>query len=127
MLFISKNKFPPNIEPRLVTLVAVTLGFALIDDYTGVEQIAIGNWLALIGQVLVTNGDYQRVIEERIDGNIININSRQFKEGGSPFQDPRRDPHNKNFYQNLHRRDLAALQKAIERINEELEKIKKEL
>ena len=116
-----KSEFPPNINPRLATLLAMFLGYTLIDDFNSLEQIAIGNWLNLIGQVIITNGDYQRVIEDRIEGGSININSRAFKCGGSFYESI------KSFSKDINKEDLENLQKAVQRINEELDKIKKEL
>ena len=123
--------FPPNISPRLQTLTAIILAYAFGDDFTAQEQIAIGNWLIQIGQTMITTAQFQRVIEERIVGNIVNINSRQFKCGGSPYVNPSDDPHIKSFYENIYKQatkdDFDYIQNAINKLNEKIEQIKKEV
>ena len=70
------HNFPPNIDPKISTLSAVVIGFALIDHFTASEQNALGNWFITIGQILENNSAFQQLIEGRIQGNSININSR---------------------------------------------------
>lgn len=72
-------------NPRIYTLSSLIIGYLLIDDLTANEQNALGNWLMTIGQILEANAAVQQVIEERFKGNTYNINSEQFKNGGSPF------------------------------------------
>lgn len=79
------NKETLDFNPRIFTLASLIIGYSLIDDFTANEQNAIGNWLITIGQILESNSAVQQVIEERIKGHTLNINSRQFKNGGSPF------------------------------------------
>ena len=124
------SDFPPNIDPKISSIVATIIGYALIDDFTAVEQIAIGNWLIQIGQTMVTTAQFQRVIEERIAGNIININSRQFKCGGSPYIQSTYKPNFdniKNSFENIFQAEqIQILKDAIEKINRELEKFNKD-
>ena len=75
----------PNANPRIYTLSAMLIGYALIDNFTANEQNAIGNWFMTIGQILECNAAFQQTMEDRIRGNSININSKQFKCGGSPY------------------------------------------
>ena len=123
--------FPPNISPGFQTLTAIILAYAFRDDFTAQEQIAIGNWIIQVGQTMVTTAQFQRVIEERIAGNIININSKQFKCGGSPYVNPEDDPHIKNYYENIYKQatkdDFEYIQEAIKNLNEKLEQLKKEM
>lgn len=72
-------------NPRVLTLSSVLVGYALIGNYSAIEQNAIGNWLMLVGQLLETNAAFQQAIEESHKGNTFNINSKQYKNGGSPF------------------------------------------
>ena len=123
------HNFPPNINWRWSTLLATVLGYVVCDDFTAHEQIAIGNWILQIGQTVLTNATYQELIERRITGDEnINLNSRKFKCGGSPFINQPK-PNYEQFYQTFRKEiskdDLANLQKAIARINEELERLRK--
>jgi len=124
------HDFPPNINWRWTTLLATTLGYIICDDLTAHEQIATGNWIIQIGQTMVTNATYQDLIERRIVGDEkINLNSREFKRGGSPFiSRPQSNFEHfyKTFRSEISEKELANLQSAIKKINEELEKIRKE-
>jgi len=122
------HNFPPNISPRLQTLTAIILAYAFVDDFTAQEQVAIGNWFLQIGQTMVTIAQFQKVIEDRIEGNIININSKQFKCGGSPYM---KDPDIKGFYDNIYKQakasDFEYIQQILNKLNEKIEQLKKEM
>ena len=125
------HDFPPNINWRFTTLLATVLGYAICDNFTAREQIAVGHWVLQIGQTVVSNATYQQMIESRILGEEkINLNSREFKSGKSPFLKSNM-PNWQHFYQTfksqISEEDFKNLQKAIQKINEELEKIKKEM
>ncbi|MDE5631186.1 MAG: hypothetical protein K2I70_06265 [Bacilli bacterium] len=47
-------------NPRVLTLSAIILGYALISDYSANEQNAIGNWFMLVGQILETNAAFEQ-------------------------------------------------------------------
>lgn len=79
------DRFPPTANPRIYTLSAMIVGYLLIGDFTANEQNSIGNWLFTVGQILENNCAFQQLFEERISGNTINTNSREFKNGGSPY------------------------------------------
>lgn len=81
------RKIPLELNPRTYTLSAIILGYLMIGDYTANEQNAIGNWFMTIGQILESNSAIQQAIEDRVQGNTLNINSRKFKQGGSPYMD----------------------------------------
>ena len=68
-----------NVNPKYSTTTGFILGLILIDGLNVVEQNALGEWLVMIGQTLLTNCALQLVIEQRISGNNININSKKFK------------------------------------------------
>ena len=124
------HPFPPNTNPRFTTLIATVLGYLVCDDFTAIEQIAIGNWIIQIGQTVITNATYQELIERRIlNEEKINLNSRVFKRGGSPFIDPKSYDFKKfyeTFKDEISENELEQLQKAVVIINEELTKIKNE-
>lgn len=79
------RKTPLLLNPRTYTLSAIILGYALIGDYSAVQQDAIGNWFMAIGQILETNSTIQQAIEEYYQGYTYNTNSKKFKQGGSPY------------------------------------------
>jgi len=126
------HNFPPNIDWRLPTLLATVLGYIICDDFTVREQVAIGNWILQIGQTVLTNATYQELIEARILGEEnINLNSKSFKTGGSPFIKPE-PPLNfealyKIFKTEISDEQITHLHKAIQRINQELEKLREEI
>jgi len=126
------HEFPPNVNWRWTTLLATVLGYIICDDFTAKEQIAIGNWILQIGQTSLTNATYQDLLEYRILGDEkINLNSRSFKQGGSPFINPKPPYNFEQFYEvfksEITEEELANLQKAIQRINAELEKLREEV
>ncbi len=68
-----------NVNPRLSTSISFILGLLLIDNLTTPEQNMLGNWIILIGQTIITNAASQNVIEARIKGGAISINSKEVK------------------------------------------------
>ena len=127
------HEFPPSINWRYSTLLATTLGYLICGDFTAHEQIALGNWIVQIGQTVLTNATYQQLIESRIIGDErINLNSRCFKSGGTPFTSPPPPPSDfKHFYDtfkaHISDEELLDLQAAIQKINEELSRIRDDL
>ena len=54
------TNFPPNTDPHLFAMLAVTVGFASVGDYNANEQNSIGNWLILVGQYILTHAAQQQ-------------------------------------------------------------------
>lgn len=48
-----------TLPPKSATIVAVLLGFILIDDLPADKQNVLGNFLVLVGQVVATNATQQ--------------------------------------------------------------------
>jgi hypothetical protein len=48
-----------TLPPKSVTIIAVLLGFILIDDLPADKQNVLGNFLVLVGQVVSTNATQQ--------------------------------------------------------------------
>lgn len=113
------NDFPPNIDPKLATISAFFIGIALIDNFSAAEQNAIGNWFITIGQALENTSAWQSMIESRIGGNTININSKKFKCTGDPFMD------NEAWTKSPSDMEFDRLKKIICIMQEELEKLQK--
>lgn len=135
------GQFPPTGNPRIFTLSAVIIAFLLMDDFTANEQNAIGNWLMTVGQTLEANAAFQQVVEERIQGNTVNINSCQFKNGGSPYMNnpplyPRDDntgnnndssgnAGNQNSQTYKYEDEMETLKKAMDKIKAKLDELSK--
>ena len=68
-----------NTNPKVSTTAGFILGMILIDGLTAFEQNMLGNWIILVGQTVLTNASSQNLIEGRIAGHIININSKETK------------------------------------------------
>ncbi len=113
------KNFPPNIDPRLSTLSAVVIGFALISDFTASEQNAIGNWFITIGQILENNSAFQQVIEARVSGSNVNINSSKCKSTGNPYTD------DKSWIKTPNEEEMERLKHVIEVMQEQLDNLSK--
>lgn len=107
----NQNKGISN-NTRILTLSAIVLGYALISDYSAYEQNSIGNWFMLVGQVLSTNSAFQQTAQEKKKGNTYNINSKQYKEGGSPYMNEK-----------IYSEHLSADEEEIQKIKEVLENL----
>ena len=108
------NNFPPNLDPKIYDISAIVIGFALIGNLTAAEQNAIGNWFITLGQVLENNSAWQQVIENRLNGYNVNINSQKSKQTGDPFTDA--EP----WMKNPQNSKIDSLEKSIEIIKEQL-------
>ena len=129
------KRFPPSLDPKLYTISAFAIGLALIDNFTANEQNAIGNWFITIGQTLENSAAWQQVVEERIQGNTININSREAKEGGSPYMNheplcPRPNNSSGSNQQDNSKENLEdyflMIEKTLQVMQDEIDKLKKE-
>ena len=112
------NEFPPNIDPQAFSFIAVLIGSLCVGDYNAAEQNSFGNWLILVGQFILTNASQQQLIESRIENNNININSREHKNGGSPYAGGSKSNTNQ-------RNEVDFLLDAVNKLYQELEKLKK--
>lgn len=74
-----------NLNPKVSTAVCVLIAYLLIDDLNANEQNVLGNWLMLISQLIITHAAAQGIIERRVQGNIININSESVKSNYDPL------------------------------------------
>ncbi len=99
---MNKDKIISNMDPYTFTGSAIVIGLLLTKEFTLDEQENIGNWLQLIGLVVLTYATQAQTIESN-NGNQNNGNNNQ-----------------------TNKDDIESLQKAIKRIEEELNKIKKE-
>ena len=114
------TNFPPNTDPHLYAVLAVTVGFACVGDYNANEQNSIGNWLILVGQYILTHAAQQQLIEARLENNNLNTNSQKHKNGtGVPFTDNEQGRSNQT-----QRYEVDFLIDAISKIEKELKNLK---
>ena len=111
------NNFPPNLDPKIYTISAALIGIALIDHITAAEQNAIGNWFMSIGQLLENNSAFQQMIEQRIAGSTININSKEFKETGNPYMN------NEAWFGSPQDKEMEQLKKIIQIMQEQIKEL----
>ena len=116
-----------NTNPRYSTTVGFILGLVLVDNLTAPEQNMLGNWIILIGQTILTNAASQNIIESRISGGIININSKEVKCIYNPIVYDMNKIRKiiKDFYPSSNR-DIDVLKKAIDELNKKLDELKKD-
>ena len=103
--------FPPNINPQAYAFLACLVGSALAGDFDAYEQSSIGNWLMLVGE-------FQQLIEARLENFNININSKEHKSGGSFYK-------NNGKSSQTQRNEVDFLLTAVKKLQEELEALKK--
>lgn len=70
-----------NLNPKVSTAICVLIGY-----FTANEQNVIGNWLMLISQLIITNSASQGLIERRVHGTVMNINSKDVKNLYNPLE-----------------------------------------
>ena len=116
-----------NTNPRYSTTVGFILGLVLVDNLTAPEQNMLGNWIILIGQTILTNAASQNIIESRISGGIININSKEVKCIYNPIIYDMNKIRKiiKNVYPSSNR-DIDVLKRAIDELNKKLDELKKD-
>ncbi len=115
-----------NTNPRYSTTVGFILGLVLVDSLTAPEQNMLGNWIILIGQTILTNAASQNIIESRINGGIININSKEVKCLYNPviYDIEKIRKIIREVYPSSNS-DIDVLKKAIEELNKKLDELKK--
>lgn len=116
-----------NINPKFSTTAAFVIGLILIDDLTAAEQNAVGEWLILLGQTLITNSGLQMVIENKINNNTININSKELKSIYNPtIYDINKTKDLLNKLYPTYKNEFDSLLKIIKKLEKEINNIKKE-
>ena len=116
-----------NINPKYSTTAGFILGLILIDNLTAAEQNALGEWLIMIGQTIITNSGFQVLIENRINGNTLNINSKELKSIYNPFKYNINKTKDivKKLYPNF-KQDFNSLSKLVNDLKKQIDEIKKE-
>lgn len=116
-----------NTNPRYSATVGFILGLVLVDSLTAPEQNMLGNWIILIGQTILTNAASQNIIESRINGGIININSKEVKCLYNPviYDIEKIRKIIREVYPSSNS-DIDVLKKAINELNKKLDELKKD-
>lgn len=116
-----------NTNPRYSTTIGFILGLVLVDSLTAPEQNMLGNWIILIGQTILTNAASQNIIESRITGGIININSKEVKCMYNPviYDIEKIKRIIKDVYPSSNS-DIDTLKSAIDELSKKLDELKKE-
>lgn len=115
------NHILPDLDPGVYDISAFIIGYALIADFSSAEQNALGNWFITVGQILENNSAWQAMIEQRMSGSYININSRQYKETGNPNI----NLSNTSNQSNNSDEEILQLKKAIKEMQEQIKILRK--
>lgn len=107
------NQFPPNTNPEVFSIIGVIVGIILEDDYNANELNSIGNWIILVGQVLLTTAAQQQLINARYQNNT-----------GSRIRSHSND-HTINNTVYASQGDLANLYNIVQNLQTQIEQIKK--
>lgn len=103
-------------DPQLFSLTAVIASAFVTSDFDDYELNALGNWIILFGQYLLTFASQMTFLENQIDNHNINVNSKQYKNGGSPYS-------NGKSNQNQ-RMEVEFLLDAVKKLEKELDNLK---
>ena len=115
-----------NINPKLSTSISFILGLLLIDDLDTAEQNYLANFLYLTAQTILTNAASQHLIECKIHGERMNINSREIKSYYNPIKydmNKIKELVNKLYPNN--NKEIELLENAIKDLERKIEQIKK--
>ena len=115
-----------NLNPRYSTSISFILGLVLINNLDTVEQNMLGNWIILLGQAILTNASAQNVLEARIKGGRININSKEIKSLYNPVIYDLNTIHEiiDKMYPD-HEIDLNIITDSINELKKQIDKLKK--
>ena len=92
-----------NINPTVFSWSAIVVGTILCEELNVLEQNAIGNWIILLGDYLLTNAAQVAVIQSDNQSDDQNNNNNK------PLNDDEK---------------MASLQKAIKKIEDEIANLK---
>ena len=116
-----------NLNPRLSTSIAFILGLILVDNLNTSEQNLIGNWIISVGQTILTNASCQNLIESRIQGTKVNINSKEIKCVYNPVMyDINKIKKIINEFYPKSNIEIDTLYKIINELKDKIEEIKKD-
>lgn len=94
------NNFPPNTDPNTFAFIGAIAGAIISNEFNIYELNSLGNWFELLGQYLLTYVAQAQLIKYRTNP--------------------------QNYFHDKINNDINHLYKAIKKIEEELNNIKKE-
>ena len=74
-----------NLNPKITTSLSFILGLLLVSDLDTAEQNMLANFLYLTAQTILTNAASQHLIEAKIHGERMNLNSKEVKSIYNPI------------------------------------------
>lgn len=116
-----------NLNPKLTTSISFILGLLLVSDLDTAEQNMLGNFIYLIGQTILTNAASQHLIEAKIHGERMNLNSKEVKSFYNPIKYDMKKIKEivKKIYPNSHE-EIELLEKMIKDLENKINELKKD-
>ena len=116
-----------TINPKISTSISFILGLILVSDLDTAEQNMLGNFIYLIGQTILTNAASQLLIEAKIHGERMNLNSKKVKSIYNPVKYDMKTIKRivKELYPN-NSEEIEILEKAIQELDKRIKEIKKD-
>jgi len=116
-----------NMNPKLSTSLSFIIGLLLTSDLDTSEQNMLGNFIYLIGQTILTNAASQHLIEVKINGKRMNLNSKEVKSYYNPviYDMNKIKDIVKKLYPNSSE-EIQILSKAINDLQNKIEELKKD-
>lgn len=101
--------FSNNTNPEIFSLSAIVVALIIQRDYTSDELNSIGNWLELVGQICLTTGAQQQLINNHLQNN-----------SGSKIRSDA-NTHALNNQPLAHSQDIETLSRKIEEIEKKIQ------
>lgn len=116
-----------NINSKVTTSISFILGLLLISDLDTAEQNMLANFLYLTAQTILTNAASQHLIETKIHGERMNLNSKEVKSIYNPIiYDMNKIKHIvKELYPNSGK-EIELLSKIVSDLQNKINEIKKD-
>ena len=116
-----------NLNPKLTTSISFILGLLLVSDLDTAEQNMLGNFIYLIGQTILTNAASQHLIEAKIHGERMNLNSKEVKSFYNPIKYDMKKIKQivKQLYPNS-QEEIELLEKMIKDLENKINELKKD-
>ena len=116
-----------NLNSKVTTSLSFIIGLLLIADLDTSEQNMLGNFIFLIGQTILTNAASQHLVETKIHGKRMNLNSKEVKTIYNPivYDINKIKQIVKELYPNSSE-EIELLEKSIKDLEQKLNAIKKD-
>lgn len=111
-----------DLNPELFTVMGSILGAVISSNLPFNVQNALGNWISLLGQTILTYNAQQQYFESG-PGKCYNINRRNIENSDCPYNDPQKSNNESDTKDKTDRKKS----KDEDNIEEKLKKLEKEL